>query len=101
MHPGLLAEIPGIKLTNNLDEGSHDSESSQEVFQAREPGTTDIMYNLAKRVSIAWKSDNLAQKAGVSDSKDKGVKNVQNYNVEVKDVYWDSKNEEWDNKNPP
>ena len=37
----------------------------------------------------------------MSDEKIGGVKNVQNYDVVVKDVNYDSENEKWDDKNPP
>ncbi len=30
-----------------------------------------------------------------------GAKNIQNYDLVVEDVNYDSENEEWDNKNPP
>ncbi len=46
VHPGLLAEIPCIKLASYLDEGLQDTEPDKQVIQADEPGTTEIMSNL-------------------------------------------------------
>ncbi len=45
-------------------------------------------------------SVNLAQNTGVTYDKIPKVKNVQNYDVMVEDVNYDSENEECDNNNP-
>ena len=92
VHPGLLDEIPGIKLASNLDKNSQDPESVEQAIKAFEPVTTDIMSNFVERASIARENANLAQNTGVADIKTGGVKNVQNYDLVVKDVDYDSEN---------
>ncbi len=84
IHPGLLEEIPEIKLKSDLKGGFEDQESSKEVIKDNEPDAQDIMSNLAKWVSIVCKGANLAQNTVVSDEKIVGVKNIHNYGVVVK-----------------
>ena len=100
VHPGILAEISGIKITSDWQD-PQELDPVEQTIQASEPGQTDVVSILVEQASITLQNANLAQNTGVADDKIRGVKSNQNCDVVIKDVDYDSENLEWDNEYLP